>query len=271
MRKRFVTMRLLLAVTTLSAVMPLIHEQPVQAFTARNLMYGSQGYDVDELQNRLKLLGYYWGKVDGIFGWKTYWAVRTFQYNFGMKVTGEVDMATKIKLVKATPNWHYTPKNHSGNQNSSNQVSGNTSAAQGTTTASSAAASGSTTTFPNSIDGLSRSDLKLMAHVVYGEARGESLKGQVAIAAVILNRLSSPKFPDSIPSIIYQGSAFTAVSNGQANLTPNKEAKHAVMLAVKGWDPSDGATFYFNPAKTSNAWMWSRPEIVKIGHHIFTS
>lgn len=106
-RRGFVFLRLFISVIALSVVIPTVHPTPVGAFTARNLMYGSQGYDVDELQSRLRLLGYYWGDIDGDFGWKTYWAVRTFQYNFGMKVTGEVDMATKLKLVKATPNWHY--------------------------------------------------------------------------------------------------------------------------------------------------------------------
>jgi N-acetylmuramoyl-L-alanine amidase len=259
---------------------PVVHPSRTDAFAARDLTYGSQGYDVDELQNRLRLLGYYWGKIDGIFGWTTYWAVRTFQYNFGMKVTGYVDMATKMKLVKATPNWHYQPSGNSGqssgsgSSSSSGQASSNASSNASSANQSSAnppvAASAVSATLPESLDGLSQSDLNLMAHVVYGEARGESLEGQVAIAAVILNRLHSSKFPNTVPSIIYSPGAFTAVSDGQANLTPNDEAKRAVVMAVDGWDPTHGALFYFNPAKTNDAWMWSRPEITTIGHHIFT-
>lgn len=235
-----------------------------QAFTARNLIYGSTGYDVDELQGRLHLLGYYWGRIDGMFGWKTYWAVRTFQYNFGLPVTGEVDMRTKIMLVKATPNWNYKmdfPNRPAASTSGSTQQS---------------TASGDTGTlisgdgFTHGMDNLSASDLNLMAHVVYGEARGEPFEGQVAVAAVILNRLHDPKFPKSIPAIVYQPGAFDCVNDGQINLQPNRQAMQAVIDAVNGWDPTHGALYYFNPAKTSNAWMWAQPELVTIGHHIFT-
>ncbi|WP_304458135.1 spore cortex-lytic enzyme [Alicyclobacillus sendaiensis] len=237
-----------------------------QAFTARNLIYGSTGYDVDELQGRLHLLGYYWGRIDGIFGWKTYWAVRTFQYNFGLPVTGEVDMRTKIMLVKATPNWNSKMDFPAGASGSSSGNSGQPATASDT---------GGTLIsgdgFTHGMDNLSASDLNLMAHVVYGEARGEPFEGQVAVAAVILNRLHDPKFPKSIPAIVYQPGAFDCVNDGQINLQPNREAMQAVIDAVNGWDPTHGALYYFNPAKTSNAWMWAQPELVTIGHHIFTA
>lgn len=262
MRKAFVYFKLLCAASILSVSVPTMFPHIAEAFTSRNLMYGSQGYDVNELEGRLRLLGYYWGKNDGIFGWKTYWSVRTFQYNFGLPVTGEVNLTTKQKLVQATPNWHSTGAKHSSSNNST--------ATQQQSSSVQAAAS-TTSSFSGNTGGFSESDLNLMAHVVYGEARGESLEGQVAIAAVILNRLHSNKFPNTIPSIIYHPGAFTAVSDGQVNLTPNSEAKKAVVEAVKGYDPTHGATFYFNPAKTNNAWMWSRPEILTIGHHIFTN
>ncbi|MCL6549179.1 MAG: cell wall hydrolase, partial [Alicyclobacillus sp.] len=125
--------------------------------------------------------------------------------------------------------------------------------------------------FTHGMDNLSASDLNLMAHVVYGEARGEPFEGQVAVAAVILNRLHDPKFPKSIPAIVYQPGAFDCVNDGQINLQPNREAMQAVIDAVNGWDPTHGALYYFNPAKTSNAWMWAQPELVMIGHHIFTA
>lgn len=267
-RKKFGYLRLIFSVSLLFVCVSATFPNTAEAFTGRNLIYGSRGYDVNELQGRLRLLGYYWGKNDGDFDWKTYWAVRTFQYNFGMKVTGEVNSATKQKLVKATPNWHSKSDSHttSSSQSQSNQSSNQS----GSNTSGQSSTSAVSSSFPSSVDGLSASDLKLMAHVVYGEARGEPFRGQVAIAAVILNRKQSNKFPDTISGIVYHPGAFTAVSDGQVNLTPNAEARKAVMEAVKGSDPSHGATFYFNPAKTNNAWMWSQPEITKIGHHIFT-
>jgi len=214
------------------------------AFTSADLTYGSRGYDVDELQNRLKLLGYYYyGKVDGIFGWDTYWAVRDFQYKFGMKVTGVVDMATKIKLVAATPNWRYAGSKNGGPA-AAQQIS--------------------------ATNGYSTSDINLMAHVVYAEERNQPFEGQVAVAAVILNRLRSPKFPTSIPGVVYQPGAFTSVQNGQINLQPNTTAYTAVLDAIHGWDPSYGALYYFNPATSTSSWIWSQPEIVKIGNTIFS-
>lgn len=278
MRKRAIIFKLLCAVTVWSscAAIPTLSPRTVQGFTARDLMHGSQGYDVDELQGRLRLLGYYWGKIDGNFGWKTYWAVRTFQYNFGMKVTGYVDMQTKMRLVKATPGWKPASSHSATSQSNRSTVhsatsQSNQSTAHSTIHASNQTAQNASHSFSKTSSGLSSHDLSLMAHVVYGEARGEPFQGQVAIAAVILNRLHSSKFPNSISAIVHGPGAFDAVSNGQANLAPNAEAKRAVMDAVHGMDPSHGATFYFNPAKTSNAFVWSRPEITKIGHHIFTS
>lgn len=248
----------------------------------RTLTYGSHGYDVDELQSRLGFLGYYHDKIDGDFGWDTYWAVRDFQYNFLGKATGVVDEKTKIKLVDATRGWHY--HGHSGNSASSSHTlhsshashSGAAAHASDRThveahhhSAPASSSSKSSDALPAKADGLSKHDLSLMAHVVYAEARGEPFVGQVAVAAVLLNRLHSPKFPHSLPAIVYQPEAFTSVQNGQINQKPNAEAKKAVMDAVKGWDPSHGATYYFNPAKAKSSWIWSKPEITKIGHHIF--
>lgn len=120
-----------------------------------------------------------------------------------------------------------------------------------------------------SSNGISENDLKLMANAVYGEARGEPYIGQVAVAAVILNRLESEKFPDTVSGVIFQPGAFTAVADGQIWLTPNKQAKKAVMDAINGWDPTVGALYYFNPATATSKWIWSRPQVKKIGKHIF--
>lgn len=116
---------------------------------------------------------------------------------------------------------------------------------------------------------LSANDLKLMANAVYGEARGEPYVGQVAIAAVILNRTKSPSFPDTPAAVIFEPRAFTAVADGQIWLTPNEKAKKAVRDALNGWDPTGGCTYYFNPATATSKWIWSRPQVKKIGKHIF--
>ena len=105
--------------------------------------------------------------------------------------------------------------------------------------------------------------------IVYGEARGESYTGQVAIAAVVLNRVKSSNFPNSVAGVIYQSGAFTAVSDGQINLTPNATAKKAAQDALNGWDPTYGAIYYFNPNTATNKWIWSRPVTVVIGKHRF--
>ena len=113
------------------------------------------------------------------------------------------------------------------------------------------------------------SDLNLLARVVYAEARGEVYTGQVAIAAVVLNRVKSSSFPNSIAGVIYQSGAFTAVSDGQINLTPNETAKKAAQDALNGWDPTYGCIYYFNPNTATNAWIWSRPHVITIGKHRF--
>lgn len=115
------------------------------------------------------------------------------------------------------------------------------------------------------------SDLNLLAKVVYGEARGEPYAGQVAVAAVVLNRVKSSSFPNTIAGVVYQSGAFTAVSDGQINLTPNQTAYNAARDALNGWDPSYGAIYYFNPNTATNAWIWSRPHLVTIGKHRFCS
>lgn len=108
-----------------------------------------------------------------------------------------------------------------------------------------------------------------MANAVFGEARGEPYEGQVAVAAVILNRLESPDFPNSISDIIFQPLAFTAVADGQIWLTPNERAKQAVLDAMNGWDPTENALYYFNPKTATSKWIWTRPQIKQIGQHIF--
>lgn len=115
----------------------------------------------------------------------------------------------------------------------------------------------------------SNSDLNLLAHLVYAEARGERYRGQVAVASVVLNRVKSSSFPNSVAGVIYQKGAFSVVSDGQINLSPNQTAINAAQDAINGWDPSYGAIYYFNPNTSTNGWIWSRPVTVVIGNHRF--
>ena len=117
------------------------------------------------------------------------------------------------------------------------------------------------------------SDVQLLARAVNGEARGEPYEGQVAVAAVILNRVKHPSFPNTIAGVIYQPGAFTAVSDGQINvpIAENSTVYKACQDAMNGWDPTYGAIYYFNPDTATNKWIWSRPLIIQIGKHRFCS
>lgn len=113
------------------------------------------------------------------------------------------------------------------------------------------------------------SDLNLLARCIYGEARGEPYVGQVAIAAVILNRVKDPAFPNTIAGVVYQPWAFTVVNDGQINLEPNQTAYNAARDALNGWDPTYGCTFYYNPATATSQWIFNRPIVTRIGSHVF--
>lgn len=115
----------------------------------------------------------------------------------------------------------------------------------------------------------SSNDLNLLARCVYAEARGEPYTGQVAVAAVVLNRVRSASFPNTIAGVIYQPYAFTAVDDGQINLTPNSTAYKAAQDALNGWDPTYGCLYYYNPATATSSWIWSRQTVVTIGKHVF--
>ncbi len=116
---------------------------------------------------------------------------------------------------------------------------------------------------------VSRNEMIMLARLVYSEARGEPYVGQVAVAAVVMNRLQSKQFPKSVAGVIFEPYAFTATMDGQYWLTPNRTAYRAAWEAVRGWDPSGGALYYFNPQTASSRWIWSRPQIKQIGSHIF--
>ncbi len=182
------------------------------------------------VQTKLKNWGYYAGKVDGIYGVKTKDAVKKFQKKNGLTADGIVGKKTAAAL---------------GMTLGSGSSSKNTSSSQ------------------------NNNDVYLLAKCIHAEARGEPYVGQVAIGAVILNRVASSKFPNTISGVIYQPYAFTAVNDGQINLEPNQSAYNAARDALNGWDPTYGALYYYNPKTATSSWIWSRTVLVTIGNHKF--
>lgn len=265
----------------------------VKAFSNQIIQQGAVGDDVIELQSRLQYLGFYNGKIDGVFGWGTYWALRNFQYKFGLPIDGLAGATTKAKLVKASKYnkgfvkeqinqgkkfTHYggvpvekqakktNQTNNKTNNKATNQANKNNATPKPKTTAKPAAQKPTAANVPS---GYSANDIQLMANAVYGESRGEPYTGQVAVAAVILNRVQSASFPDTVSGVIFEPRAFTAVADGQIWLTPNESAKKAVLDAINGWDPTGNAIYYFNPDTATSGWIWGRPQIKRIGKHIF--
>lgn len=131
------------------------------------------------------------------------------------------------------------------------------------------AAMGINSSSNNTASSTNSNDINLLARIIYAESRGEPYSGQVAVGAVVLNRVRNSSFPNTIAGVIYQSGAFDAVSDGQINYTPNSTAKKAAQDAMNGWDPSYGAIYYFNPATATNKWIWSRPHTITIGNHRF--
>ena len=117
--------------------------------------------------------------------------------------------------------------------------------------------------------GFSSSDVYLLARTIYAEGRGEPYTGQVAIGAVVLNRVEHPSFPNTIAGVVYQKHAFTAVTDGQINLTPDDTAMKAARDAINGWDPTGGALYYYNPAVATSSWIFDRQTVTVIGKHVF--
>lgn len=201
------------------------------------LRQGASGGEVKELQRRLKQWGYYSGAVDGIYGKGTVEAVKSFQRKNGLTPDGVAGIETYKALgmndsVKVLEN----DKKYNQSSNNSNYTN---------------------------------SDLYLLAKCIYAEARGESYTGQVAVGAVILNRVASSQFPNTISGVIYQRHAFTAVSDGQINLEPDKTAMNAASDAMNGWDPTYGCLYYYNPAVATSSWIFGRQTVTTIGKHVF--
>ena len=188
--------------------------------------YGSSGDEVRKIQQKLSDLGYYKGRVDGIYGTNTQSAVKSFQRNVGLTADGIVGSATLLYLGL-------------GGGGTTNNTS------------------------------YSDADVQLLGKVISAEARGESYEGQVAVGAVILNRVAHSSFPDSISGVVYQNGAFSCVNDSNWYQPISETSKKAAIDALNGWDPSGGAIYYFNPAKTNDKFMHSRPVITVIGSHKF--
>ena len=194
--------------------------------------YGSRGEEVRQIQTKLKRWGYYNASVDGIYGKETENAVIYFQKKNGLSVDGICGTRTL--------------------------------AAMGITSSSS-----STTT--GGYGGFSENEMNLLARIISAESRGEPYEGQVAVGAVILNRIAHPSFPNTLAGVIYQPGAFSCLDDGGANAPVADSAYRAARDAINGWDPSGGALYYYNPKKATSQWIFSRPVIITIGEHRFCS
>ena len=203
------------------------------ARAATVLDVGSSGADVKKVQRKLIDWGYLDGTADGRYGAKTQAAVKAFQRKNGLSADG--------------------------------RVGARTAAAMGITLSGGASSGGSTAASASIIS----ADHRLLSKLVYAEARGESYKGQVAMAAVVLNRVASASFPNTISGVIYQSGAFTCVSNGTINNTPDATAIRAARDALNGWDPTGGCLYYYNPKKTNDKWIRTRTVKTVIGNHRF--
>lgn len=271
----------------------------IETIFAGSLSWGSRGNEVRQVQTKLKQWGYYTGVVDGVFGAGTYRAVVQFQRKNGLAADGKVGPATRRALgisaaatsVKADQTvraaqqklkqWGYYDGVVDGIYGSKtgdaikrfqrkNGLTADGIIGAQTKKALGLPAGGSTTAYAPTSRGVSRNDdVRLLAMAIHGEARGEPYTGQVAVGAVILNRVRHPSFPNSIAGVVYQPLAFTAVDDGQIYLAPNDTSFKAARDALNGWDPTGGAIYYWNPATATSKWIWSRTPTVKIGKHWF--
>ena len=192
---------------------------------------GSSGATVTQIQTRLKSWGYYSGSVDGIYGSATESAVKYFQRKNGLTADGKAGAQTLEALG--------LPADSGGNSGGSGGMTG--------------------------------AQVDLLARLISAEARGEPYSGQVAVGAVVLNRIRHPSFPNTLSGVIYQSGAFTCITDGQFNEPVAESAYRAARDALNGVDPSGGAIYYFNPSTATSAWIWSRPLITVIGKHRFCS
>ncbi|GAB6137602.1 spore cortex-lytic enzyme [Halanaerobaculum tunisiense] len=245
---------------------------------ARTLQFRHTGADVEKLQQKLQTVGHYQGAIDGFYGGQTEDAVIEFQIDQQLTIDGLAGWNTIQNLKQVTNNNYQVQSGDSlfkiaHKFNTSVQALQEVNGLQSesiypgqklTIPKSSTSSSGNYTRLD-----LSKQELDLLTKAVYSEARGESYTGQVAVAAVILNRVEDPRFPDTIKGVIFQPWAFTAVHNGQFWLEPDQRSRKAALDAVQGWDPTGRAVFYYNPVKVTSHWIYTRDIIKKIGKHYF--
>lgn len=222
-----------LAVTVIAALLTDIYNPLIfnkLLLSINGYRAGSSGKSVSTIQQSLKYLGYYKGDISGVFDSQTALAVKGFQTAKGIKADGVVRTDTLETVYEVV--MAAAQKNASKGQSGGN-------------------------------------DVNLVARAINGEARGEPYIGAVAVGAVIMNRTKDPKFPNTVAGVVYQPGAFTAITDGQINANMEERSLKAARDALNGWDPSGGAIYYYNPAKTTNKWIWSRPLIKVIGKHRF--
>jgi N-acetylmuramoyl-L-alanine amidase len=227
-------MRKIACATLILAVAVAITVAFLPAQAAVVLEVGSSGSNVVKVQKRLIQYDYLNGTADGKYGASTQAAVKLFQRRNGLPADGKVEPSTAAALGVTL-----------------------TSSGGGAKTTSSTSAS------------ITSADQRVLAKLVYAEARGEPYKGKVAVAAVVLNRVRSSSFPNTISGVIYQKNAFSCVNNGSINNTPNSDSIRAARDAMNGWDPTGGCLYFYNPGGTSDRWIRTRTIKTVIGRHSF--
>ena len=267
-------------------------------FTPNAIVAQAYSYDTKTIQQKLNSWGYYKGSVDGVYGAKTREAVKAFQRKNGLTADGVVGPATAkamgISSISTTTTSTSTKgdvvsvKTYQQKLKSWGYYTGAVDGVKGAKTVSAVKAFqrkngltadgivGNATAKAMGISvragtnsSYTNNDTYLLAKAVYSEARGEPYVGQVAIAAVILNRVKSSAFPNTVAGVIYQPWAFTAVHDGQFELEPNATAYQAARDALNGWDPTYGSIYYYNPRTATNTWIRSRKVTTTIGKHVF--
>lgn len=215
----------------LTLALGLVVAMLVVCLPARAATYrqGSTGSTVRTIQTKLKRWGYYTGTVDGVYGSKTVAAVKYFQRSNGLTADGVCGSKTLAALGISS----------SGSSSSTGTASRD-------------------------------DDFTLLCRMISAEARGEPYTGQVAVGAVILNRVRHPSFPNTVAGVLFQPGAFSPVSDGQFyTVTITDSARRAAQDALNGWDPTGGAIYFYNPAKSTSQWIFSRPVVLTIGEHVF--
>lgn len=261
---------------------------------------GSTGDEVRKIQLKLKELGFYTGAIDGKYGIQTAAAVRKFQQYYGLTSDGIAGDQTIAALgIYSVPSNVVYKIGSSGDMVKQIQLrlinlgllTGPADGIYGNLTASAVrqfqrnnqiTADGIVGIETLKLLGLSGegsppntgsydADIELLARIINGESRGEPYQGQVAVGAVVLNRVKHPSFPNTIAGVIYQQGAFSSLLDGEFYKPIEESCYRAARDAMNGSDPSGGAIYFYNPDKTSNRWMLARPVILRIGGHIFCS